>query len=392
MSLLSSLAQNVLDLPRLDVSVLQSILGSGSGSTSNGGIEYDDQGVPLMFRDTHLASKITTSENLWYTNVPRYKFLYFVKFISATTTSDTINSSSNITDLSDTSFVVSSMDKPAIDFTTMELNQYNKKRIIHTGRRYHPINCEFWDTGNNVFYYMFQKYMNFYYGDSLNDDSSAWIKDVVSKKMNTGENGWGYVIPTDSTQTTDQFLDRIQIYEFQGGKYRCYELTNPKISTIRFDNLDYNDGRNLSKVRATLEYEGLVFYENEMDIQYNRDLITEAKLDIGSFYEPKRLMVSDAQLAFTPTVSFNNKSADTDYATQLSQSGIEEYRDNNQLGISNPTMSNVSGSLALNGSITNIIGDIISQNSGTIVQNNILSSGTTNTISRIISAVNGGIY
>lgn len=392
MSLLDGIGKNILDLPRLDSSIIQSILGSSEGALSknpgaitNGGIEYDDQGVPLMFRDSHSAANITGSSNLWFFNVPRYKFLYFIRFIPAVTTSDAINVTSNLVDLSNQSYIVNAFQKPTVSFNSRTLNQYNKKRIVHVGINYHPVECEIWDTANSLFYDFFQMYMNFYYGDSLNKDYTAWIKDTVASKFNSGKNGWGYVIPQDSSLTTDQFLDRIQIYEFYGGDYRVTELINPKFTEVRFDNLSYEDGRGLSKFRIRLEYEGINFLEESMELLSDPDLITDMKLNQASFYEPKRLSVTNAQLNFAPSVSFNNIGADTDYITQTTESG--------SLGARNEqTLLMKSGSLLGKfNSGTNILGDILTQNTGTLIQNGV-SSKLTNSITRGLSSIEGGVF
>lgn len=387
MSLLSGIGKNILDLPRLDSSLIQSILGSAEGVSgiTNGGIEYDDQGVPLMYRDSHSAANITDSSNLWYFNVPRYKFLYFIKFIPAVTTLDTVNVTSNLVDLSSQSYIVNSIQKPSVSFNTRTLNQYNKKRIIHTGRTYHPIDCEMWDTGNNRFFDFFIMYMNFFYGDSLNTDYTAWLKDTTSSKFKSGKNGWGYVIPESSSLTTDQFLDRIQIYEFHGGDYRCMELINPKFTEVRFDDLSYGNGRDLSKFKIRIEYEGINFLYEDIELLSDKNLIEDMKLNQASFYEPKRLEVTNAQINFAPTVSFNNISADTDYITQTTQSGAINAR-------SEQTLLMKSGSIfGQFNSGTNILGDILTQNTGTLLQNGV-SSKLTNSLTRGLSAIEGGIF
>lgn len=387
MSLLSGIGSNILDLPRLDSSLIQSILGSAEGVSgiTNGGIEYDDQGVPLMYRDSHSAANITDSSNLWYFNVPRYKFLYFIKFIPAVTTLDTVNVTSNLVDLSSQSYIVNSIQKPSVSFNTRTLNQYNKKRIIHTGRTYHPIDCEMWDTGNNRFFDFFIMYMNFFYGDSLNTDYTAWLKDTTSSKFKSGKNGWGYVIPESSSLTTDQFLDRIQIYEFHGGDYRCMELINPKFTEVRFDDLSYGNGRDLSKFKIRIEYEGINFLYEDIELLSDKNLIEDMKLNQASFYEPKRLEVTNAQINFAPTVSFNNISADTDYITQTTQSGAINAR-------SEQTLLMKSGSIfGQFNSGTNILGDILTQNTGTLLQNGV-SSKLTNSLTRGLSAIEGGIF
>lgn len=385
----SSILQNLLDLPRLDSSVIQSILGSSSSlSQTNGGIEYDDQGVPLMFRDSHFASNEFGTNNLWFFNVPRYKFLYFVKFVTTSIAQSSVNSSSYTLDMSDQSFLITSFQKPTVIMDARTLNQYNKKRIIYTGRKYNPVDFEIWDTGNNQFYDLFKVYFSFYYGDSVNTDSSAWAKDTTSAKFNDGANGWGYQIPKNSTLTSDSFFEKIQIYEFSGGDYRTTELINPKFTEVKYDDLSYSDGKSLSKFRVRLEYEGINYLEEDISLLSDTDLMSEFDLTSTSFYEPKRLVVSNTVLDFVPSVSFNNQSADTDYTVQTTQSGISSLRNTDK------NLSSISGWEGVFNSSTNAlntIGDIVTQNSGTLTQLGV-STGITNSITRGLSSVIGGVF
>lgn len=375
----SAIGSNLLDLPRLDASIIQSILGGDASGITNGGIEYDDSGVPLMFRDSHSASNILGSSNLWYFNVPRYKFLYFIKFIPNSSVLDN-------TAFDAQSYLVNSLTKPSVLLETNTLNQYNKKRIIYQGRRYQPIDFSAWDTANNAFYDFFHAYMNYYFGDTNNTDANAWIKDTTSKTFNSGKNGWGYVIPTNSTLTNDSFLEKIQIFEFYGGDYRVTEVINPKITEIKFDTLDYSNGRDLSKFSARIDYEGINFLEEGIELLSDTDLMEEMQLDNASFYEPKRLITTKSQLNFVPTVSFKHKSIDTDYSTQASQSGLAAAREEQR------SLSNISGYEGIFGnSGLDILGDAVSNNSGTLLQMGI-GSGITNSITRGLSIVKGGIF
>lgn len=387
-SFLSELGKNITDIPGLDASVIQSLLNTNDASASgtNGGIEYDDQGAPLLLRDSHLASNITTASNLWFTNVPRPKYLYYISFVSANTSTDTINTADALVDLSPLSYLVESIDRPTVIMNTKTLNQYNKKRIIHTGREYRPINCTFHDTANNTFFDAFQKYFNFFYGDSLNTASTAWANDTVAAAYNAGSNGWGYVIPQNSTASTAQFLDRIQIYEFYGGAFRMYELINPRFAEVRFDKLGYAETRDFSKVTVSIEYEGINFAGENQAVLGNTSLITEMGLSSASFYEPSKLAVNDVGMTFAPTASFNSTVKDTDYSAQTSESGLSTARTTNE------QMSLVNGQSGLfSTSAIGTIGDFLTQNSGTLTQA-FGSSSTLNSLTRGMSAISGGLF
>lgn len=163
------------------------------------------------------------------------------------------------------------------------------------------------------------------------------------------------------------------------------ELINPKFTEVRFDDLSYGNGKDLSKFKIRIEYEGINFLSEDIELLSDKNLIEDMKLNQASFYEPKRLEVTNAQINFAPTVSFNNISADTDYITQTTQSGAITAR-------SEQTLLMKSGSiLGQFNSGTNILGDILTQNTGTLLQNGV-SSKLTNSLTRGLSAIEGGIF
>ena len=353
---------------------------TGSSSVTNGGIEYSDQGDSILFRDSHLASVITTSDNLWYKNVPRYKFSYYVKFIPTTADAS----------ISNLSFCIKMLEKPSFTMESQTLNQYNKKRIIYTGRRYNPISIEFWDTASNTFYDFFKIYMDYYFADSKNTSASNWVKDTTAKTFQT-ESGFGYTIPSGSTLTNDSLLSTIQVYEMYGGLYRMYEMVNPKITEVRFDALDSTAGGDLSKVRLNLEYEGLNFVSENSSLRNDTDLMVESKLNDGSFYEPSRLITSYTQFNDVPTVSFNSVSKDTNKSVQSTRSGTSSIGGTFS-NTSSTKLSSISGKIGLYGSFTDVVGDVITQNSGTLSQAGILSNTTSNSITRAISTLTSSVY
>lgn len=384
-SWLSELGSNLTDLPGLDASVLQGLLNSGLDGGTNGGIDYDDQGAPIMLRDSHIASLYSTANNLWMTGAPRPKFTYFINFVSATPANSLVDVLEAGPSLNSLSYVVNSIDKPSIVMTTKTLNQYNKKRIIHTGREYKPINCTFWDTADNNFYNIFLEYFKFYYGDSNNYSATAWVNDTTAAQYQTGANGWGYVIPANSTATTDSFLDRIEVYEMAAGYYRVYELVNPRFRDVKFDKLDYNEGNTLSKVSAEIEYEGVNFLTTNVRVNDDSSLTTAMQTSASSFYEPTSMSVPNVGLDFAPSATFNDLAADTSYVTQEDDAGLGSAYSYSG------TMSAISGNSGIfNQSGIGIIGNFLTQNSGTITQA-IGNNSSVNSLTRGLSIL-GGLY
>ena len=164
------------------------------------------------------------------------------------------------------SFLVKSIDRPTVTPTVEELNQYNKKRMIHTGIKYSPVTCVLYDTADSSAMSMLVQYAQYYFGD-FRQDSSSYADDIVSAKMfgTTGgavsTDGFGFGITKNSSASVDGsntqfFFDRIDVFQVWGGEYTCFQLLNPRISSYDPDELDYENS-GASTITLTINYEAI---------------------------------------------------------------------------------------------------------------------------------------
>jgi hypothetical protein len=166
------------------------------------------------------------------------------------------------------SFIVKSIDRPTIQPVVEELNQYNKKRVIHTGVKYSPVTCIVYDTADGAAMAMWVQYMQHYYGD-YRQDAGTYKDDIISPKMLGNDklalDGYGFGIQKTSTASIDGantqfFFDRIDVYQVWGGEYTCFQLLNPRISNFDPDELDYEQSA-ASTITMGLSYEA-IHHEN----------------------------------------------------------------------------------------------------------------------------------
>jgi hypothetical protein len=262
----------------------------------------------FLLRDSRLASKIFGLGQGSLTTVPKPKFLFFVKFYQKSAfsaLSGTVQTPSGIsitntcnitTSLEEMGFVAKMVDKPKVRFQTEVLNQYNKKRLIQTKHEFQPITMKFHDTVDNRIFQMFQAYYKFYYGDAWNTSVMNWQNDVVAPNFVYGSGlgantPWGYNPPTDSliTSTNSYFFDRIEIYQIFNGMYDLFTLVNPKIESFDPDEMNYEDGKGISEITMTIQYEGMILNVTNQSITPKLDafgLNLSDELDVPASFVP----------------------------------------------------------------------------------------------------------
>ena len=423
------------------LSDIGSLLGGGSTSSGDGlgYITTDDQGQPVLFRDSHISASVYSYDTNSLSTSPKNKFSYFVRFLKtnnsasgttsgasssilgtgsalsqlgglATTALDLAGDTKTGAEVSLGTNIVSSLlngkssnsanlittqwqqvlgfyatvcERPSMSFRTKTINQYNKKRVVQTGYDLKPITITFNDTCDGAAENMFREYYSFYYGDAANTNSAGWASDMTASAINQGAGGWGFKAPDVTTAEMSYFFDTIQIYIFYNGMFDRYDIVNPKIKAYSSDVLDYSSSTGLLQIKMTFEYEGFVFAEQRQSVLSNKSLIPTWGFSRDSFYNPSYSSVSDTAATFLPKVSFSSPSMDNSYSSSsqlFSLSGLAS--------LATTLTGNSNGLKSYNGIFPagSTIGNIISQNRGTINQ---LTGSTTNPTTRALENLAG---
>jgi len=232
-----------------------------------------------MLRDSHTASSNFRLNSEQWTGVPKPSFLYYVRFVRANAGSSGNDWAKGI------GVLAKEIDRPKISFDTEVLNQYNKKRIVQKRVEYEPVSFTFHDTVDNRVFHMFQDYFKFYYGDPQNVSALAWSWDQMSRTMQQGQAGWGFIPPV-SDPNSSYFFSHIEFYYIYGGEYSRFDIANPKITKFDPSGMEYDDSKG-AEISMTFEYEGIVYMGNNMSLEGQDGLLQEMGLTASSFYEPR---------------------------------------------------------------------------------------------------------
>lgn len=220
-------------------------------------------------------------------------------------------------------FLVKTTDRPSVQPAAEELNQYNKKRVIHTSVKYNPVTCTIYDTADGAVQLMWAQYASYYFGD-YRQEPSAYGDDIINERMNGDSFGYGIATTSASEPqgiNSQFFFDTVEVYQVWGGEYTAYQLLRPKITSFTPDELSYEDS-SPSTVSITLQFEG-IFHENggkPQRISQNETLTAMFGGEFsGETYDPVGAI--GRQTDFTSTSEPANSSNSTGQLARLLSAG-----------------------------------------------------------------------
>lgn len=241
------------------------------------GRQFNDLGKPLFLGDSDIASTVFGFGGSGLLNVPKSKFMFYVKFYRPV-------GEGGQDWLRGIGFSLKSIDRPKINFETKVLNQYNRKRIVQTTSSFDAVNLRFLDTSNDIVRWMFEEYYNYYYGDPELQATYGSIYDVTALN-NEGQGGWGLKTPYESkSDRYGHFFSHISIYQVFNNVVSQVDLINPKIASYDPDELDYSNGGSPSEVNMSIVFEGYVF-RGMKRLKEDKSLMEDMALDKATFYD-----------------------------------------------------------------------------------------------------------
>jgi hypothetical protein len=247
---------------------------------------------------TH-ASNLYVKSN--YRLAPKQKFLYHVVFnIHPSVRGRSATLSANATALN---MLVKSVDLPKFKIQTETVQQYNRKRQIHTRMEYDPVNVIFHDDNVGISTGLWSSYYGYYFGDSAHGPSAGSTPQKGSSRvgglalggmlgvgLNLAKKFFGKStpaagssepgVPAAYTQNQNDaifkyrygldngqlnpFFTTIQIFQLSRRTYQCYTLVNPKITAWSHDNLNNSDGAGTTQNTMTISYESVVYGQGKV--------------------------------------------------------------------------------------------------------------------------------
>lgn len=242
-------------------------------------------------RDFTHASKVFRSAN--YQNAPKFKFLFHVYFdLNVPGPKDENGSTAN-----NFGILVKTVKLPSYTFSTAELNQYNRKRIVQTKVKYDPVDITFHDDNRNLITSLWYKYFTYYYADATKPkvvfqgsrgglspnqlygggvSGPPTAADYNTRTQYapsiTGNDDWGYVgeplqgISNPSGQAIkNPFFKNITIFGLTQHNFISYTLINPIITRFGHDTYAYEEGSGIMQNTMSLEYETVVYNQGAID-------------------------------------------------------------------------------------------------------------------------------
>lgn len=227
--------------------------------------------------------------NLYVTNnmrlSPKFKHLFSAVFNIDATVRSVISSLDNISK-EEINLLCRASDLPKYNLSTETVNQYNRKKVIHTAVQYQPITLQFHDDNAGLTTLLLETYFRYFYADSNYTTTPGSVTAPYQKESSGLNNAYSsgrsvsYRYGLDMPGKKQNFFKSIQLLQFhpQNGKstYTSYTLVNPKIDSLQHDNVT-QDGTEFSINTLVISYEAVF---------YNRgDLVVVSNNSGGKYYD-----------------------------------------------------------------------------------------------------------
>lgn len=221
-------------------------------------------------RDYTHASKTFRPNS--YQNAPKFKFLFHVYFdINPDVYKPALGTNLGLD--------VKTIKLPGYSFTTHELNQYNRKRIVQTKIKYDPVDIAFHDDQGNAIRNMWYAYYTYYYRDATKVNTGgpgssqvAPAPEYAARNLYdpsiTGNDNWGYSgepAMSSTTQIKAPFFNNITVFSMNQHNFSAYTLINPIITRFGHDTHSYAEGSGIMENTMSLDYETVKYYEGAID-------------------------------------------------------------------------------------------------------------------------------
>jgi hypothetical protein len=206
--------------------------------------------MPTSLRNSQLASIFYGAQASWQpmTMIPKYRYMFYANFQlngNAPQMDQTFLKNLGSSSPGNISFKIKTIDKPKIDLTTVELNQYNRKRLIYTKTEYLPFTIKIHDSVDGSAIQFWKDYFTYYFGDSRPKSASAYQYSTSGPTIPVldNPNGWNWGLSAIAEDTN--FFTRLDLYSLFGGNLVGtaggtgeYQLTS--YITFKYEAIQYN--------------------------------------------------------------------------------------------------------------------------------------------------------
>lgn len=183
---------------------------------------------------------------------PKQKFLYHVSF--SINTDALKNTALDQRHRNEINLMVKSIALPNFNIGNEVVNQYNRKKIIHTKIDYQPVTVKFNDDNLGLVNQLWQNYYGYYFADSRTAKSipgSYYRTSMRGPEFIRGKYGF-------DNDSSIPFFRKITIYQMARHQYVSYTLVNPIITAWNHEQLDYKSNEPHENT-MTLAYEAVYY-------------------------------------------------------------------------------------------------------------------------------------
>jgi hypothetical protein len=260
--------------------VTQALTGGVTSTGAAAGSRIYYRGLPLMLRNNKRAT-VVNKANRVIQATPRHKFMFYACF----TPGVGAKGQNFQTWQSGFAFQISKVDRAKASPKLQTLNQYNRKRVVHTSIDYPDISLSLHDTVDDRVLKVWRDYHKWYFGDGRPKSAAvSWKTGVINNRTDFPVgNGWGFS-PQGGANGNNSFFDTLDVYTFYGKKFTQVTFYNPKIESITFDAMDSSAISELASIDMGIKHEGFVYTQVAAPVSAKE--VQLFGLDIGDYYEP----------------------------------------------------------------------------------------------------------
>lgn len=206
----------------------------------------------FALRDQHHAAKTFTS-SAGYPLAPYHGFLFhvFLEFNS-------VASANRYDETKTVSVLIKAADLPKFKMQTETLNQYNRKRLVHTKIEYDPIRLVLRDDVANHVRNIWIDYHSYNTNDPNIGPLIYSTGGVYNERM-----GLSFGLDASAAAVNEishiPLLRSVQIFSMGNHQYSRMQLINPVIVSADFDSHDYSEGGKTMELTLGIEYESVLY-------------------------------------------------------------------------------------------------------------------------------------
>jgi hypothetical protein len=189
----------------------------------------------ILLKDKQHASRLFVDDQ--FRLAPKHGFLFHVAFGLNKAALKVIDI--NERHGTEIGMLVKSVTLPKFTLTTDTVNQYNRKKVIHTTHKFESSTIKFHDDNMGLINSLWQNYYSYYFADSNSaQNTNAYSRNAIK--------GYDYVknykYGLDNSSTAP-FFTYIKYYQMARHEYVCYTLHNPIIQSWDHAQVSYEDAK-----------------------------------------------------------------------------------------------------------------------------------------------------